>query len=331
MNPLITITHKATKLDNAYNILTAPTHERYETELCKTGHYFCAFQHDNFKDWNEIYAPIPKNYDLMPKNSVYRHINFDFVLSQNKFGQFQILGNAARALHLPVLSLEHTLPIPQWNAQMRKDLKNMRGSVNVFISEYSCKEWGFDLNDEDTFVVHHSVDSDVFVGQQQERKVQILSVVNDWINRDHCCGFGIWDRIQKGLPTRVVGNTPGLSKPAASINELVDEYSSSAIFLNTSTVSPIPCALLEAMSCGCACVSTANCMIPEIIEHGVNGLISNDEKELRGFCEDLLKNEALRYELGRNARKTIVERFHPTQFVKKWNSLFDIMSERCFK
>lgn len=331
MNPLITITHKATKQDSIYNILTAPTHERYETGLAATGHNFYAFQHQAFKRWNEIYAPIPKNYDLMADNTVYRHINFDFVLSQNKFGQFQILGNVARALHLPILSLEHTLPIAQWNSQMREDLRNMRGDINVFISEYSCKEWGFEENGKDTLVIHHCVDGELFKSEQQERKVQILSVVNDWINRDHCCGFSIWNNIQKGLPVRVVGDTPGLSKPASSIKELVEEYSSSAIFLNTSTVSPIPTSLLEAMSCGCACVSTSNCMIPEIIQHGVNGLISNNEKELRGFCEDLIKDENLRKNLGENARKTIVSKFNPKTFNNRWNKAFQMMEERFYK
>lgn len=331
MNPMITITNRATKTDKHYNVVCGCTHERYETGLANLDASFYAFQHQSFKKWNPIYAPIPKNYDIMAENTIYRHVNFDFVLSQNKFGQFQVLGNIARALHLPVLSLEHTLPIAQWSPQMRQDLKNMRGDLNVFISEFSCREWGFDPSDEDTMIIHHCVDNELFKPKQQERKVHILSVVNDWIHRDHCCNFKGWQNITKGLPTTVVGDTPGLSKPAQSTQELADEYSSSAIFLNTSTVSPIPCALLEAMSSECAVVSTATCMIPEIIEHGVNGLISNDEKELRGFCEDLIKNPALRYELGKNARKTILERFNPTTFLAEWNKAFEIMEGKFYK
>lgn len=320
-----------TKTNNHYNIICGPTHERIESYMCETAHNFYAFQHQSFKKWNPIFAPIPKNYDIMAENTIYRHVNFDFVLSQNKFGQFQVLSNVARALHLPMLSLEHTLPIAQWSAQMRQDLKNMRGDLNVFISEFSCREWGFDPADEDTLIIHHCVDNELFKPKQQERKIHILSVVNDWINRDSVCGFRIWQNVTKGLPTRVVGDTPGLSKPAQSTEELSNEYSSSAIFLNTSTVSPIPCALLEAMSSGCACVSTATCMIPEIIEHGVNGLISNDEKELRGFCEDLLKDAELRNKLGENARKTILEKFHPSTFVENWNKAFKIMEGKFYQ
>jgi glycosyltransferase involved in cell wall biosynthesis len=76
------------------------------------------------------------------------------------------------------------------------------------------------------------------------------------------------------------------------------------------------------MACGCAVVSTANCMIPEIIENGKNGLISNDPQELRGFLELLLKDEDLAKELGENARKTIVERYNLETFVDNWNKLF---------
>jgi len=75
------------------------------------------------------------------------------------------------------------------------------------------------------------------------------------------------------------------------------------------------------MACGCAIVSTANCMIPEIIENGKNGLISNDPQELRGFLQLLLKDEDLAKELGDNARKTIVEKYNLEKFVDNWNNL----------
>ena len=124
-----------------------------------------------------------------------------------------------------------------------------------------------------------------------EREPICLSVVNDWANRDWCCGFTIWQGVTKGLPVSVLGDTPGLSKPASSFDKLVRAYQSSRIFLNTSTISPVPTSLLEAMACGCAVVSTATCMIPEIIKNGVNGFISNDEEELKEMLVELLNNE----------------------------------------
>jgi len=78
---------------------------------------------------------------------------------------------------------------------------------------------------------------------------------------------------------------------------------------------------MEAMACGCAIVSTNNCMIPEIIEHGKNGLLSNDPNELRQFLEMLLNNPELARKLGDEARKTIVEKFGLERFIENWNDL----------
>ena len=75
------------------------------------------------------------------------------------------------------------------------------------------------------------------------------------------------------------------------------------------------------MSCGCAVVSTNNCMIPDIIQNGKNGLVSNDPQELRGFLELLLKDQDLAQELGDNARKTITEKYSLERFVNSWNTL----------
>ena len=62
-------------------------------------------------------------------------------------------------------------------------------------------------------------------------------------------------------------------------------------------------------------------MIPEIIKHGENGFISNNEVELRAYLEMLLNNPALARKLGDNARKTIEEKYGIDKFLKSWNDL----------
>ena len=206
----------------------------------------------------------------------------------------------------------------------------MRGHFNVFISDYSINQWGWS-NLNDTYVIHHGLDTDVFQPSELQKGNHILSVVNDWKNRDWCCGYKSWTRITAGLPIKVLGDNPGLSKPASSTEELVGAYQSAKVFLNTSTISPVPMALMEAMSCGCAVVSAATCMIPEIIENGINGFISNNEHELRQYCEMLLKDDKLRKTLGDNARNTIVERFGLDRFIDNWNNIFDLAGETVFR
>lgn len=313
---------QATRVDGSpLNILTSPAHERYEENLAKTGHNFYAWQGPQFKIWNEKFAKIPNNYRLLNGNGVKQldeFLDIDLILSHHKFGHYQLFSQIARALQVPLIQLEHTLPDPKTPKSQIESFTRMSGHLNVYISEYSKKQWF----NKDGWVVHHGVDTELFTSYGNQEQ-PLLSVVNDWMNRDYCCNFTGWQRITQGLPVMVVGDTPGLSKPAKDMQELAKFYGASSIFLNTSTVSPIPYSLLEAMSAGCACISTATCMIPEIIEHGVNGLISNDEQELRRYCVELLENPELCRKLGNKARETILSHFSMETFLSKWNDIFE--------
>ena len=315
--------------DEPLNILTFPTHERYQTNLAKTGHNFYLWQSQGIKPWVEKYGKVPQGTVLLnpekESSQIPLHKNIDLVLSQNKFGQFDIAKQIAEQLMIPLISLEHTLPMEEWPESHLEALYNMRGDVNIFISEYSKARWGW-ASDE-AMVIHHGVDTEAFCPPQAEqRQPVVLSVVNDWVNRDWCCGYQLWCNItgypSPTMPLSVVGDTPGLSEPASSTEELIQKYQTSRIFLNTSTISPVPTSLLEAMSCGCAVVTTATCMIPEIINNGENGFMSNDPNELRKYVNNLLQDEEMAKEVGENARKTIVEKFGLKNFIENWNTLF---------
>lgn len=314
------------------NILCCPTHERYESGLAKTEHNFYAIRTEGVKDWDRTYAPLPNNYTLLnpsrASNQVPPDLDFDLVLSQNKFGQYQILSQIAGKLQLPLVSLEHTLPHPSWDGRQKSELRELRGERNVFISNFSVGQWGWSPKDPTLRVIHHGIDTETFCPNEMlcDRKPLLLSVVNDWINRDWCCGYNLWKDVTKDLPVLAVGKTPGLSEPAKSIPDLVMKYRSSRVFLNTSLISPVPTALLEAMACGCAVVSTATAMIPEVITHGEDGFIANDPKELRSYCQMLLQDEELAGEVGRRARETVLAKFSMGAFVEKWNRVFEEVS-----
>lgn len=308
-----------------YNILTFPTHERYETQLCKTGHNFYSFTLPNQKKWNLSQCPYPENYYALPESEVCSYLNYDFILVQSKFWQFQVAQKINQVLNLPIVCLEHTWPLVgvQSDDQINA-MRNMIGNVNVFISKESEKAWSIPT---DGIVIHHGIDTNTFLPKAVEKEDYILSVANDFIKRDYCLNYSGWQRVTKDKKTKLVGNTEGLSEAAKSVEELVLEYNKCAVFFNSSTLSPIPTSLLEAMSCGCAVVSTATCMIPEIIQNGVNGFISNDENELRAHIDYLLHNPEIRASIGSNARKTILEKFSENNFVENWNNLFNNVYE----
>jgi glycosyltransferase involved in cell wall biosynthesis len=317
--------HLANSNPEKFNILTFPTHERYETQLCKTGHNFYSFNTSKHKKWNLEQSPYPENYYTLPENDVCPYLPYDFILVQSKFWQFQVAQQINQHLKLPIICLEHTWPLHGVQSKEQIDsMRNMFGNVNVFISEASEKAWDINV---DGVVIHHGVDTDTFKPTDENKEDHVLSVANDFINRDYCLNYSGWKRVTKDIQTKLVGKTEGLSESVNSVQELLSEYNKCGVFFNSSTLSPIPTSLLEAMSCGCAVVSTATCMIPEIIQNGVNGFISNDENELREKIEYLLHNAEARQQLGENARQTIVDKFSESEFVTNWNNLFNEVYE----
>lgn len=303
------------------NILTAPTHERYQSGFSDIDATFHMIQLDGFKPWNSTYGEIPKNHVLWPKNYI-PSIRFDAILSQNRFGQLQHFKHLSSQLGCPLISLEHTLPAPFWTESQADQLKALKGHLNVFISEYSKREWGYE-NVKSAMVVNHCVDTNLFSPSTEKRENKILCVVNDFKNRDVFCGYSIYEKIKSIVGEEnftLVGDNPGLSEPAKSVEELASIYGKHKIFLNTSLVSPIPTALLEAMSCGCAVVSTDTCMIPEILD-GTNGIRSNDVDDLCNILSRLLTDDALCATMGAAARQTITRDFSKQTFTDNWSRI----------
>ena len=327
MSHIKTIIRNATRISNErLNIITFPTHERYQSGLANTNATFYLWQGQGIKPWNNFYAKLPDNHILLNpkyKNQVPDHITPDLVLSQNKLAHYKISKEIAQYWSIPLVCLEHTLPMPTWSEAQVKSISGMRGNVNVFISDYSRKQWYGQPND---IIIHHGVDTNKFSPQKIKKEKYVLSVVNDWINRDEPCGFKFWQQVTNHpkavLPVFVVGDTPRLSTGAKDIEELIKAYNMSSVFLNTSQYSPIPSVVLEAMSCGLPVVSTNNCMLPEVIKHGYNGFLSNNPLELRAFCKKLLDDDELRTTMGNNARETIINNFKLDSFTNNWEKLF---------
>lgn len=298
------------------NIVTFPTHERYFSSLAKTGHNFFLWRGPGIKDWEFNYADLPKNSILLPNpTQKLPNIQPDIILSQNKAGQFNVAAGLAQKYMCPLISLEHCLPVGHSPEQIKQSTQ-VKGDINVYISEFSMKAWGATGK-----VIHHGVDSDLFRDEGVEREDRILSVVNDWINRGQILGFDIFQAATKGLPTTVKGATPGLSTPAGP-EELAQIYNKHSIFLSTHRESPIPSVILEAALCGCCIVSTPHCMVSEIFTHTKDAFLGKTPTELRYYLEYLLKNPQVARQVGEQGRQTILEKFSMDKFVKNWNETF---------
>jgi len=307
-----------------YNILTFNTHERYQTQLAKTGHNFFHVNYEGGKTWDSDYADQPENVTQLNASQIPDYIEFDFILSQSKFGQFQISQQLSEKLNIPVISLEHTAPLRNWTVLQTEKFRRMTGTRNVFITDWSRQKWNMEGD-----VINHCVDTEVFSPYFGKRYPNVLTVANDFVNRDYALNYYGWDRITKDMERVVVGSTPGLSEPAKSVQDLAERYQQCGVYINTTTLSPVPTSMLEAMSCGCVVVSTDTCAIPGVIEDGSNGFLFDvsEEKQMREKIQEILKNPEQYNHVGMKAHETIKEKFSVESFVGKWNNLFKNFKE----
>ena len=329
MNPVQSI-FRSIEQDSINNILTICTHERYEQGLCKipNTNFYSIWKEGN-KKWNETYGKCPPNYHLMYNrpNQLPLWLDFDFAIAQNVFGQYQTLLPLVSKMQIPMIRIEHTTWMNYWGPDHKRRLDTMRCNANVFITNHSVKAWGFE-DQKDTFVIDHTVDTDLFTPKEELKENRIFTVANDFINRDNVLGFKLFQRVTQGLPVCVAGATPGLSEAASCVEDLVREYQKSSIYLNTAHLSPIPTSMLEAMSCGSCPISVATCGIPEYIKDGENGMLATSEQELRDKLELALREPNLAYDLGQKARETVLEKCNINRFISQWEEVFDYVKLR---
>jgi glycosyltransferase involved in cell wall biosynthesis len=116
------------------------------------------------------------------------------------------------------------------------------------------------------------------------------------------------------------------SVPHAQLPEL---YRKAAIFVLPSSADAMPLALLEAMASGIPPVASSIYGIPKVIQHRYNGLLVTPGNlgEFRTALGELTADGALRQQLGRNARATVLEKFtwmaQARQVVRVYESLLE--------
>jgi glycosyltransferase involved in cell wall biosynthesis len=69
----------------------------------------------------------------------------------------------------------------------------------------------------------------------------------------------------------------------------------------------------------------------EIIEHGVNGFLADDDEQWFEILSKLIENPELRKEIGKNGRKTIEEKYSVNVWEDKFLDLIRQTIEKKFK
>ena len=321
INTILQAAHR----EKPYQILNLFAHERYGFNLGYLPAQFYLVPGQNVRQWNQKYAPMPKNFFPLPNLNILDTKGFDFLLCENILAHFPIVQQLKRHLGIPVINVIHTMPpSPGWSIT---DFKRNQAifdiaETTVFITEYSKQAWT--LGQPGNFqVIEHGIDTKLFSPSEYKENT-VMGVCNDFINRGNEHGYPIWQHITKGgIPINLWGDTPNLSKPANSMEHLITEYQRSKVFLHTAMWSPLSMSLMEAAACGCAVISTATCGAPDFFTSEENALLfsADDPDEGRKMVERVLGGQ---YEgLGGKAREMVVNRLSIQRFVKDWEELLE--------
>lgn len=319
------------KNGNPINVLTFPTHSPVETTLAnqlKECTFYAYRDEGIIPEWNNI-RQKPDNYVLLEHKagdqSIPRHVDFHLILCQNVAAQYKYADRYSQLLGIPIINYIHTMPPLGFNKEYLNQYKRLNVAKHIFITEYSREIWGF--NEEDSEVIYHGIEEDIYKPLPINRQPYIMSLGNLYEERWRELGFDLYTKIAPGLPVRHFGSSNGGKLPNNPINntdDLVREFATCGLFLNTSRWSPIPRSLTEALMCGCPIVTSNGSAIPELLTHEYDCLMFPlDKPELgRKYCHKLLSDPSYAKELGDNARKTALKLFSVDRYKEQFRDVF---------
>jgi len=111
--------------------------------------------------------------------------------------------------------------------------------------------------------------------------------------------------------------------PYVAYEVMQDFYARSTVCLAPSRGESFGRTAAEAMACGRPVISTSVASIPEIIDHGLNGILvpGDDVDALASALIDLVQDQAVAERLGRAAREKIEDQFAWPRVIDQWEEL----------
>lgn len=164
----------------------------------------------------------------------------------------------------------------------------------------------------------------------------VLFVTTDFERKGGDDIIGIFDRVAAEVPgatLTVVGPVPArlssMKRPWLELlgplkrAELAEVYRRSSVLLHPARFDAFPSVILEAANFEMPCVGSRVCGIPEIIVEGETGLLADpgDAGAFAGKLIYLLKNADILTEMGKKAKKSVRERFHPKVVAGRMNAV----------
>jgi len=138
------------------------------------------------------------------------------------------------------------------------------------------------------------------------------------------------DRIRRlGLSDVVTLAGPRTRRDLVSVLQQADLFALTPHVAADGDRDGIPNVVVEAMACGVPVVATAVGGIPEVVRHGINGLLApaGDVPRITRHLATLLDDPGRRASLGEAARRTVLDAFDSREAARLLAEMFDATAE----
>jgi len=270
------------------------------------------------KGWDERMRPIPARARLITlPEALASPTSYYCIVTHNTTDLLD-----ARIRPEPrLLVLHHTLEGRLQEERSEIDPQKMREMLHTYVdlvgahvvatSMFKGESWGFT---ED--IVPFGIDVEDYPPHVGE-DARGLRICNFISSRRQILMWDLHERAFADLPVTLVGHNPDWPgvEAARSWDHLKAILQSHRFYIHTADPrfeAGYNMAMAEAMAAGLPVLGNRHPTSP--IRHGSTGFLSDDPRELRHYAQILLEDRELAEMMGRQARKTVAERFSLARF-----------------
>ena len=282
--------------------------------------------------WDERIRPIPTGARLVNLEDILeRRKSYDCIITHNITDLMDVKsipGPRILVIHSTMTWKKLGNEFQVRPEELKHSLKNyidFIGGHVVAVSRLKGISWGF-VED----IVPFSADVKEYLPWSGELACGIR-VANQISSKKEVLMWNFHEKTFRGIPVKIIGFNPDMPGvyPASSWDELKLFLSRHRFFIHTAhpeLEDGYNMATLEAMAAGLPVIGNRHPSSP--IEHGINGFLSDDSDELRGYAKLLLENHDLARKMGEKARETVLKNFSLELFVQRFKKSIEMANKK---
>jgi hypothetical protein len=283
--------------------------------------------------WDEQVRPVPPNARLITLNEARRsHHQYDCIITHSISDLLDIKNRTEpriTVIHLPIearLAEEQAAAAPDELAHGLRQYLSLIGGHAVAVSELKGRSWGLT---ED--IIHDWADPSDYPPFRGEL-AQGLRIANFFPSWRLNLLWDLQDRAFADIPVQVVGRNPLMAgfQPSPHWDQIKELLASHRFYIYTADPAVedgFDPAMLEAMAAGMPVIGNRHPGSP--VEHGVSGFLSDDPAELNRFARELLANQPLAVQMGRQAQATVLQQFGKDRFRRAFLRSIEQAQTKC--